>query len=317
MTWSSAEVGVLVRAVNRAPSVHNSQPWTLEAHANSADLYERFESSLPRHDPTGRDRLVSCGAALTNLELAVRALGWDAVVSLFPEPGHPDLVARVRGTTRKEATLAEVDRYSAIFQRRSYRQPFSPARISRRHLRRLARAVTEPGTQARVIEPRRESEPLADLLCHAATALRGDRAYQRELAAWLPHFQDPHDDGSTLPWAGLVRANTHLPDRITLTERLAREGLLILLTPDDGRRDHLLAGAAMEQIWLAALTEGLVASVLTQPLHVPEVRAGLIEHLGLAGFPQTILRVGYPVDSPTTAPRIPAAALPAHEEEPG
>jgi hypothetical protein len=45
-----------------------------------------------------------------------------------------------------------------------------------------------------------------------------------------------------------------------------------------------------------------VGSVLTQPLHLHEVRAGLIERLGLAGFPQLLLRLGYPVTAtPATA----------------
>jgi hypothetical protein len=30
MTWSNVEVGMLARAVNRAPSVHNTQPWVIE-----------------------------------------------------------------------------------------------------------------------------------------------------------------------------------------------------------------------------------------------------------------------------------------------
>ena len=39
---------------------------------------------------------------------------------------------------------------------------------------------------------------------------------------------------------------------------------------------------------------GLVGSVLTQPFQLPEVRAGLVEALSLAGFPQLLLRLGHP-----------------------
>jgi hypothetical protein len=92
----------------------------------------------------------------------------------------------------------------------------------------------------------------------------------------------------------LVREDTRLADRITLTERLMGEGLLVILTSDDTRRDHFLAGSAMQRVWLSAITRELVASVLTQPLHLHEVRAGLIERLELNGYPQLILRLGYP-----------------------
>lgn len=302
MTWSGSEVGVLARAVSHAPSVHDTQPWALEAHAEEAELYERSEAALPRHDPSGRDRTISCGAALTNLELAVRALGWDTEVFLFPEPKRPDLLARVRAIGRKETTATEVERYAAIFRRHSYHAPFSLHPVSRGRLRELAGAPDEPDVRVRVIDPRTESSTLAELFDYAAGVLRADRAYQRELAMWT---RGPSD--STLLWGGLVRTDTHVPDTVTLTERLMREGILVLLTTDDSRRDHLLAGAVVQQIWLDAITRGLVASVLTQPLQLCEVRARLIGRLGLSGYPQLFLRVGNPVTAP--GPDVPAGAV--------
>lgn len=290
MTWSSTETASLARAISHAPSVHNTQPWAMETDIGSVELYERFDVSVPRHDPTGRDRVISCGAALTNLDLAVRMLGWHTDVSLFPAPEHPDLVARVRAANRAGVSATDAERFAAIFRRHSYRAPFALHPISRAHLRTLAAATTEPGTQSRVIDPRTECAPLAELLDYAGKVFRDDAAYQRELSAW-----NPGPIGDTLPWGGLVRADTHLPDTITLTERLMREAILVILTCDDTRRDHLLAGAAMQQVWLTAISEGLVASVLTQPLHLREVRAGLIERLQLAGYPQIFLRIGHPV----------------------
>lgn len=54
------------------------------------------------------------------------------------------------------------------------------------------------------------------------------------------------------------------------------------------------AGMATEATWLAAIEAGLVGSVLTRPFQLPEVRAGLVEALSLAGFPQLLLRFGHP-----------------------
>src|SRR5439155_17530645 len=126
---------------------HNSRPWALSARPDAMDLYERFEVDLPQHDPGGRDRMISCGAALANLELAVRALGWDAEVSLFPEQARPDLVARVRASGRKESTGIEVDQYSASFRRNSYRAPFSLHQLSEFSLHTLAESAHTNGTE--------------------------------------------------------------------------------------------------------------------------------------------------------------------------
>jgi nitroreductase len=312
MTWSGTEIGVLARAVSHAPSVHHSQPWLLEPHTDTADLCERFEVVLPRHDPAGRDRLISCGAALANLELAVRALGWDAAVTLFPDGLRPELVARVAADGRAEPAGLAVEQYSAIFRRRSYRAPFSLHRIPQQAVDTLASAAATPGVETMILQHRHQATVLADLLGYAAEVLRDDRAYQRELTAWTAQFPEPLEDVSTLPWAGLVRGGTHLPDNITLTERLLAEGVLIVLTEEDGRRDHLLAGLALQRIWLTAITQGLVGSVLTQPLHLPEVRAGLIERLELPGYPQAVLRFGYPVTATPAA--VPAAVTALTEE---
>lgn len=309
MTWSSTEVGVLARAVARAPSVHNSMPWAVEIGrdtTDTAELFEQPEPRLPQHDPTGRDRVISCGAALTNLELAVRALGWRTSLSLFPDRNRPDLVARVTATGREPATAGEVSRYDAIYRRHSYRAPFALHRLTARDVATLVAADETPRTEIRPVNPRRESPVLADLLGYAARVLRDDHAYQRELVAWSDQFREPLPVEATVPWGGLVRADTHLPDTITLTERLSQEQLLVVVTVDDTRRDHLLAGRALQEVWLTAVAHGLAGSVLTQPLQLPEVRAGLIEGLALPGTPQALLRVGYPVTA--VIPATPAAA---------
>ena len=42
----------------------------MELHERSVLLFERWDVALPHQDPKGRDRLLSCGAALENLRLA-------------------------------------------------------------------------------------------------------------------------------------------------------------------------------------------------------------------------------------------------------
>ncbi len=59
---------------------------------------------------------------------------------------------------------------------------------------------------------------------------------------------------------------------------------LIVVTAGDRRNDRLLAGMALEEIWLAAIQAGLVASLATQPLGPP----------GIDGFPQAGVWLGVP-----------------------
>jgi len=293
MTWSVPDTMVLARVVDRAPSVHHTRPWILGIGRDCAELSERVVSGLPEHDPLGRDRVISCGAALANLELAARWLGKAASMKLLPDARRTELVGRLRVCGTREPDRSDTDRYVAVFRRRSHRSPFGLGELTQAELRALRREGASTGVEVRAFEPRTDSAPLAELLRHAASVLGHDERYQRELEAWTWRFPEPLPAGSSVPWAGLVRGDTRVPDLATLTARLETERLLLFLTPGDTRRDHLLAGIGLQRTWLTAVTRGLVASVLTQPFRVQEVRAGLIERFELAGYPQLFLRVGH------------------------
>ena len=59
---------------NRAPSVHNSQPWRWRIGPHSLHLYAENSWHLEHADPDRRDLIVSCGAALNHCTVALAAL---------------------------------------------------------------------------------------------------------------------------------------------------------------------------------------------------------------------------------------------------
>src|SRR3954462_7963078 len=89
--WTAAETEGLVRSMMRPPSVPNPQPWVLEVAPGELRVRERAEPALPHHDPDGRDRAASRGAAVANLELAARTLGRSAEGAFRPDDRQPDL----------------------------------------------------------------------------------------------------------------------------------------------------------------------------------------------------------------------------------
>jgi hypothetical protein len=71
----------------RAPSVYNSQPWRWRAGATSGvDLFADPDRHLVTVDAAGRDLLLSCGAALHHLVVALAGQGWSTQVERFPDP---------------------------------------------------------------------------------------------------------------------------------------------------------------------------------------------------------------------------------------
>jgi nitroreductase len=306
--WSPAEIRVLFQAVAQAPSVHNIQPWVLELHERSVLLFERWDVLLPHHDPKGRDRLLSCGAALTNLELAMRHLGWETDTTLFPDPGHGDQVATVSAVRRRQPTETERERYDAITQRRSQRFAFDGEPLSVGEIRLIEHALLGHRVGVRRVAGKDEAGVIAGLVEHAATVLRHDHGYLRELRSLTvdrgsARVGIPPDRIGHGLFGGLVHRGDRVPDHDVLTSRIASECVLIVETVDDTKWDHVLAGAAIQRAWLAATHLGLAASLLTQPLQLAEVRAGLSEQLRLPGFPAALLRVGRSRRAPKASPR--------------
>ncbi|MFJ8916437.1 nitroreductase [Amycolatopsis sp. NPDC102389] len=288
--WSDSEVEVLARAVIRAPSVHNIQPWSLALPGMRAELTERADPSASEHDPAGRDRLISCGAALENLVLAVRALGWATEVEL--PPGRGPLVAVVRTSGREPPSGRELHAYAAISRRRSHHRPFAAIPVSSSMLAPVIGRLPR-GVGCRVLHAG-EKDVLAVLLDQSAETTQSRDGIRRELAEWACGVDDglvrPGYDKVGLPWARLV------PDVRTLARRSDAESILMFCTKEDDRAGRLKTGVAMQQSWLAAVDGGLAASVLTRLLHEEPVRERMAAELKLPGRPQLIMRLGYPDD---------------------
>ena len=112
MRWSAAEAAEIVEAARCAPVYSPGKPWVLELHGRSVYLYEvRHRSS---HDPLGMDRLLSCGAALEHVVLAVRAAGWHAKVVFPTDHANPDLIAVVKADRRQPPDPREFGQYEAM-----------------------------------------------------------------------------------------------------------------------------------------------------------------------------------------------------------
>jgi nitroreductase len=79
----AAHAGDLFAIAARAPSLHNTQPWRFKVGEHAIEIYADSSRQL-RIDPDGREMLISCGAALYGLRLAVRALGNLPEVDLLP-----------------------------------------------------------------------------------------------------------------------------------------------------------------------------------------------------------------------------------------
>jgi len=118
------QAGYLIATAARAPSVHNTQPWRFRVSPGTVELYADQRRKL-RTDPVGREMLISCGAALYGLRLAIRSLGYQPVVRLLPDPRRLRLLATVSIGREQPMTSEEHRMLDAIPHRHTHRGPFS------------------------------------------------------------------------------------------------------------------------------------------------------------------------------------------------
>lgn len=313
--WSVGETDVLARTVVRAPSVGNTQPWALRLPDGEALLY-----AVPGRGPGGeagaRDVAISCGAAVANVELGMRVLGRDTEIELLPDRAQPDLLARVCVRGRRVPSDVDVHRYSAVARRCSYRYPFLAQPVSDYDRKDLVAAAAYEGVQGTVLAGEEQAAALAEVQACAAAEAQADPGDHDEVPLWTSGGEWPYQragdvaglgpPASSLPWAGLVRPGTTVLDLGRLRERLGTETVLVFHTAGDTAVDHLRTGIAMEHAWLAAVDMALAAAVQTRALHRPRPRRVLGDRLGLAGFPQLLMRVGHPASFvPRGAYRVP------------
>jgi len=89
---ATPETQVLKNAVLlacRAPSVHNSQPWLWVAEGGVLRLFVDRHRTVPGTDDSGREAIISCGAVLDHLRVAMLVAGWHASIKRLPNPEDP------------------------------------------------------------------------------------------------------------------------------------------------------------------------------------------------------------------------------------
>jgi nitroreductase len=318
MTTAPDNYAVLaaIGLANRAPSVHNTQPWRWLVGDRSVHLMADRARSLPATDPDGRDLLLSCGAALHHLRVAFAALGWQAVVRHLPNEHDPDHLAAVE-TRPHVRTEDDIALSRAITRRRTDRRRFTSWEVPAEHLDLMVRRAAQSGALLVPVTDSATRWLLTRAIGAAARRQEDNPDYQAELALWsrssfaaqdgvLPASGPPtpvwHDDTAMRAFPGGTLGNA-------ATGRGEQDGgqLLVLATPHDDLVSVLRAGEAASAALLAATDLGMATCPLSQPLEITDTRATIRDQvLDNAAYPHLILRVGW---APTSAPWLPRSPV--------
>lgn len=293
-----------VASAIRAPSVYNSQPWRWRA--STSDGLDLFAD--PRHrqittDPQGRDQLLSCGAALHHLTVALAEAGWSAEITRLPDPENVHHLAHVQPQSATPSVdTARLAR--AIPWRRTDRRRFSADPVAAPLLDTLIEHATRGDTELHIAAGHARRR-LIEMITESASLQRQQIGYAAELARWTSRYAGAQDG---IPVASRVVSGSDRPGDVPMRSfphgRLLQTPhglehddasvLMVLCTGQDGRLAMLCAGEAASAVLLAATDLGLATTPLSQPLEVDRTRAAIRTHIiGPQLRPQLVLRVGW------------------------
>jgi hypothetical protein len=302
-------VHTLVECAMLAPSSHNTQPWRFRVSEAAVDLVADRTRSLPVNDPDDRELIVSCGAALMNLRVAAAHADLGVRVQLFPSADEPDWLARVALVERPGSRGGEANLFDSAARRRTYRKRFDARPVEADVVEQLADAASVEHATLHPITAEPDRHAVANLVGEGDARQWANPSWRRELAAWI-HSRRRGDGlvlpGLAVPVAQLVVRTFDMGAGVGAKDRhlaAASPLLAVLATAGDVTGDWLAAGQALERVLLTACDMGLQASYLNQPIQEAALRPAVRKIAGVNGFPQVLLRFGYPTKDVAAAPR--------------
>lgn len=302
-----------------APSLHNTQPWRWHVGDGAVHLHADLDRWLPATDPDALGLLVSCGAALHHLRVALAAEGVGATVHRLPDSDDSDLLAVLGLRPNRTGSfdrLIDPEQARVIAVRRTDRRSYRPLPVPTGHLDALATHAATHGAQIRLITDPDLIRTVEFAVRAAAAEHATDPLYRDELHDWtVGRALDGGVPPGSVPIGGPhrtglpVRAFPHADLADERADRADAATVLVLGTSSDDRLSRIRAGEAASAVLLHATQLRLSSNLLTEPLENACTRELLADEvLGGSLCPQLVIRVGEPPacgPEPPPTPRRP------------
>jgi molybdopterin/thiamine biosynthesis adenylyltransferase/nitroreductase len=277
---SRAAIRWIVAHAALAPSAHNAQPWLFVYRDGELECRHDRRHELPTLDFEHGATWLAFGAALENLEIAARALGFAVAARAFPSAADPELVCSVR--FRAVASAADEPPELALIPLRvTNRRYGTRAALEKPIADALAEAAASRGATLTLVDDPAGLDELAALMgaCDRLSSL--SQAIFHEV---MPGYRftraevEAHRDGldvATMELSEPDRAGFELLSDWKIMDALGRLGggraleatarkavagacaVGLLSVAEHTPEAYLRGGRALQRLWLASTARGL------------------------------------------------------------
>ncbi len=302
----------------RAPSGHNTQPWTLRVVANNRWILGiAAKRRLPAVDPMARETLLSLGTFLESLVIAAMHFGHSIQYETIAQSPLDSEVLELR-LGKIAAAPQQLDQ---LKMRRTVRNGLLPGQIKTGDLKftldglerieyfstgsAAAKYLAEGTVEANKIQAWRE--PAEVELSNWIRWSEKEIAARRNgltpasmeidgLAGWyVSHF---YNRASVMTKAFREKSINQVKERVD-----QGGGWLVLSSGDNSITDLIETGRCAQRMWLRLRERKLAIHPMTQMLEEEPWRENVAKTLGTGGVPQFLFRLGYLNSYPLPASR--------------
>jgi nitroreductase len=299
-----------------APSTRNTQPWAFRLRDDILELRADRNREIAAVDTRGRELIMSCGAALFTLRVALERFDCAARISLFPSFDDADCLARLEMLPDKGVPRELRQLFPSIQSRHTQRMPFDGRPLPDELVRQLKQDALAEDVELHIVAEDADKKAIAKLVAEGDMQQARSGTFRMQMASLFRSNLSKRLDGMPgyshgLGWLrsllmpGLIKRGGWGED-IASDDFMAvvyAPCLVVLATKKDSPRAWLASGQALARILLRACNSGVAASFLGQAIEVVELRARLRQLLPGNPQPQLMLRMGYGAEAQATPRR--------------
>lgn len=315
----------LVKYAVRAPSGHNTQPWTFVVKENAIEVHPDWSRVLPVVDSDNRELYISLGCAVENLCVAATAKEYSPSVRIVN--GGKNACYIVVSLTKKTAIKTD-PLFDAIEKRQTNRSKYDGRIIPETTVDSIKQAlILQPGIQCYFYNKASSGFAKLEKFVEDGNEIQmADSEFKKELEKWM-RYNDSQakkdQDGLTNRVMGFPGVPAFIGKPIVGSqlkaskqnksdvEKINSSSHLILLTTTGNEIvDWIALGQTMERLLLKLTSVHVCNAYVNQPCEVRKISEKISSQMfGGKEHPMILMRVGYAKPVPYSLRRDVSAVL--------